>query len=714
MAIIKQISPDNFSIQDYTFQDYNIINNFEVLSLFNINEDIIEYFVYDINNNLLNIDYNFKNYNFTEDPAITNLAGYSTINLYPEEDLNQKELNVGQYNVVYNFLKPQLSSSESNRFYIKEISSTRTEIRLSTNNIPLDVISEELKNFKQNLESEEYFNEFYLNFGDNKLLISVNIILDQEDILIKLYEPLPSNFDIKSTCWIVFKVADPVAYNINFIQEIQDLDLGITKIKGPNLNISFKDEINNTTNLKSYSELLSTIYTSSFLQVKNLLNDQGIKINIDYTNFNNFIHFSSAEQRLLNFYTKISLIESYQNDIYNVINQITGSSSSSYYVSGSRSLLQDKIDYIIKNFDGYEYYLYFESSSYAWPKSNNQPPYILFSTGSLEVLNWIGNSNENVGNISPTNIFPYGKYGGMALSASNYDNSNQNNLLFLIPEYLRNDPVNKPYELFIEMISQHFDNIWVYIKDITEKYNADNRLNYGVSKDLVAQIIRDLGLKIYQNNFSQEDLFTAFLGITPSGSFTPSTGSEYITNYISASSEVFALDDVNKSLYKRLYHNLPYILNKKGTIQGLRALISSYGIPSTILRISEFGDKDRDNLNDWDYWYNIYNKKFTTSGSIFLSSSFEVNAKWETYNKRPNAVVFRFKAENIPPTNYSQSLWYTDKGLELTLQYTGSGLYTSSYSGSIIDDFYQYGTLTLYITPTDSASIYFPYFNNDW
>ena len=149
------------------------------------------------------------------------------------------------------------------------------------------------------------------------------------------------------------------------------------------------------------------------------------------------------------------------------------------------------------------------------------------------------------------------------------------------------------------MIGQHFDSIWVYIKDVTNKFNADNRLNFGVSKDLVAQAIRDLGLKIYQNQFSTDDLFTAFLGVTPSGSLLPSTGSELIETYVSASSDVVALDDANKSIYKRLYHNLPYLLNKKGTIQGIKALIASYGIPNTILRVSEFGGKDRDNSNDW-------------------------------------------------------------------------------------------------------------------
>ena len=71
------------------------------------------------------------------------------------------------------------------------------------------------------------------------------------------------------------------------------------------------------------------------------------------------------------------------------------------------------------------------------------------------------------------------------------------------------------------MVAQHYDNIWIYIKDVTEKFNSDNRLDFGVSKDLVADTIRDFGVKLYQNNFSNDDLYTAFLGLTPEGSLFP-------------------------------------------------------------------------------------------------------------------------------------------------------------------------------------------------
>jgi hypothetical protein len=193
-----------------------------------------------------------------------------------------------------------------------------------------------------------------------------------------------------------------------------------------------------------------------------------------------------------NFYQKLSLIQGYQDDLNTYIFSITGSTSSSYYTSASQEVTQKKIDNLIRNFDDFEYYLYYTSGGAAYPKTNSQPPFVLANTGSAAGLSWLST------------------YTG---SGATFDNENQNNLIYTIPEYVRNDSANEPYILFIEMMGQNYDNIWIYLKDVTNKFDADNRINFGISKDLVAQAIRDFGLKIYQNNFSQDSLYTAFLGI---------------------------------------------------------------------------------------------------------------------------------------------------------------------------------------------------------
>jgi hypothetical protein len=364
-----------------------------------------------------------------------------------------------------------------------------------------------------------------LNFSLNKLIIANNVLLDNTDptnptVLIKLYEPLPTEFDVKSELWVVDKIADSVAYQIN-LQTIYEYVDQNTPLRGPNFSLTATDQTNNSSDygnastLSTGSSMLGT--GSLYYQVNNLLSNKGININIDYSNYSNFVHFSSAETRLENFYYKISLLESYQK----LANSGSGTTNTS--VSASSAYYQSLISDVIANFDGYEYYLYYNSSSTTWPKTNSTPPYINKSIANS--TSWF-NTQLNV--------------------AIAYDQQNKDALIYAIPSYLYDDPNNSQFELFIEMIGQHFDTVYTYTHDITNKYNADNRLNYGVSKDLVADILRDLGLKIYQNNFSIQNLYSAFLGITPSGSLLnipgitstlpAASGLEYITTAVTASS----------------------------------------------------------------------------------------------------------------------------------------------------------------------------------
>jgi hypothetical protein len=277
------------------------------------------------------------------------------------------------------------------------------------------------------------------------------------------------------------------------------------------------------------------------------------------------------------------------------------------------------------------------------------------------------------------------------------------------------------------MAGQHFDNIWVYLKDITNKFNTDNRLNYGISKDIVAQAIRDLGVKIYQNNFSDADIYSSLIGLTPSGStlllpFTTGSlpspaGFEYINTYISASdaTAVLSLNDTNKEIYKRIYHNLPILLKKKGTPEGLRLLINLYGIPDTILRINEFGGKSNSISNNWDNFQDQFNYSFNVSGSGYV----KVPMTTGSIAFPTGAYEFRFKTLGIPTSSFSQSLLvnHTSNNVNIftvALEYTGSGYTSASYSGSIADPYNEYGTLKLIANDLTSASIYLPFFDGGW
>lgn len=698
---ISELNPSTFEFQEYSSQDTSLISSINQTTQFNPSTDYIEYFVYNLDGTLVYSNTSgYPNYTLLD----------NQISIDPSNNLKSSGIDEGTYNTLYNFLSKKLGSSSSTRYYISEISSDRTEIRIESTSLTEEEVINYTNEFITELSSDKVaYPDFYLNFDNNQLVIANNIQLDGNTVLIKLYEALPSSFGLKSELWVVEKIAEPKAYSIDIFQTFELEDNNIY-IQGPNLNIDYKDQINNSTDYNNYSSLTSTTSAqgsgSLKYQINSLLAERGIDINVDYTNYTNFIHFSSAQTRLENFYYKLSLIEQYQQSA-----SYSDNTNTNYYVSSSNVVWQNKIDDIITNFDEYEYYLYYESGSQAWPKTNSTPPYI--------------NEPTTIGGTG------YNWFVTQSLVAEEFDQENNNALIYAIPEYLREDSDNQDFELFVEMIGQHFDSIWIYLKDVTSKFDADNRINYGISKDLVAQAIRDLGVKIYQNNFSTDDLYTALLGITPSGSLlglpnttdslpTP-TGLEYIDTYITASEtgSMPPLDDVNKEIYKRIYHNLPYLLKKKGTVEGLRTLINIYGIPNTVLRVNEFGGKDKDNSNDWDYWQNTYNYKLDTSTTeSFISTDFDINTLWNSLDDKPNSIQFRFNAGLAANAPASQSLWSLDTGAQakLVLEYDTTLPTTSgSYSGSIINSGSQYADLKLTIDNFNtSTSVRLPFYNNDW
>lgn len=709
---IQNIDPITFELQTYSPEDTSLITSNDIPTRFNPETDYLEYFIYDLNRNIL-VE------NVTGYPNFTLLDNQVTID--PEADLRAFGFTEGQYNTAYNFLRHRLASTALNRYYIDQISADRTEVRLNTTAIPNVEVSASAIIFSQDIQNTQGgYLDFYLDFGNNQLVIANNVLLDNSNpddptVLIKLYEALPPQFDIKSECWVVEQIAESVAYNIS-ITPVFNIEDDNIPLKGPNYNLSISDQINNSTQYASLSSLTATTSATGSgslrYQLNSLLAESNVELNIDYSSYDNFIHFSSAQTRLENFYYKLALIEQYTYSASLSVNTATN-----YYVSSSNVIYQAKINEIITNFDGYEYYLYYESGSTAWPKTNSTPPYTNAST-----------ANPGVG---------YTWFVSQSAVAELYDSENNNALVNAIPSYLRDDPSNAQYELFVEMIGQHFDNVFSYLQGVTEKYNADNRLNYGVSKDLVADILRDLGIKIYQNNFSTDDLYAALIGITPSGSLynlpytTPSlpapTGFEYITTYVTASAtgSLQPVDDINKSIYKRIYHNLPYLLKKKGTVEGLRAIITLYGIPDTILRINEYGGKDKDNSNDWDYWYDQYNYAYKQNGNNYITTDWPLEPDWNSENDTPGSIAFRFKTNGLPTSNipYSQSLWSISGPsgqAAIVLTYTGSGYATSSLISSSADPispYYQYARLDFIPNIASlgtSASVYLPFFNGDW
>ena len=763
-ASITEINPNFSSGEGFELSNQSIIPNTQIPATFVPFEDVVEFWVYDINNNLISGVENFQSYTLIDSPSSdSNNGNTSEISFNPELNAFNQGFDTGVVNVVYNFLNYKLGTmseginSDSVKYYISEISSDRTELRLKSNFIPNDTIVETFYQLQTELNSNEYFDEFYLNFGDNQFQVCVNLQLDtstsQFSVLIKLFDALPPEFSEKDEVSVVVKPAESIAYQVVF-PEPQNLDNDFNFIKGPNYNLNVNEFTNNSTNLQSKNELLQTNSSGSLDNLQNILNKKGITLtpNYSYNTFNEFVNFSSAERRIENFIEKVAQIQSSEADI-DTLNTLTGPTSESFQVSSSIAAAYTNIQNLITNFDGYEYYLYYATGSSSYPKTGSAYPYELLPTTDVSVSVWLGSSVEGS---------QY--YGGIALSASLYDNNNQNWLYYTIPEFIRDNSDNNQYLEFSNMVGQHFDEVWLYTRAITEKLNTTSQLDDGVPLDLADDVITSLGYTGFGNNFNNQDNFIGLTG-EDNGVYVPPTGSELITNYIAVNNgniinywdpnysfenyveEIlnpgfpYAIDKVSKEIYKRLYHNMNYLVKKKGTISGLRQLINIWGIPNTILRINEFGGKDRDNSDDYDLWYNRYSYAFhpastqnvASASVVFPWMPLERNRIAEGENIVPDNFQFRFKTTGYPSSSFSgdfftQSLAVkksdgdnTSTEFDFGISLFYSPPITGSYSGSYSNEYENWGTMRFHMSGAaadggvaTSNDIYLPFFDKGW
>jgi hypothetical protein len=446
MAIPKliQITPINANSQTLNATDTALVSSNVQENNFNIDTDLIDAYVYNVNNALIRKI--ITQYSVLD----TKVSGSDIKSLYidPIKDLQSNLYTQGIYKVDYNFLRPKL---DNNEFYIKDISSDRTELILDSINLTLVQQQALYADFSIDLNTSPIFNGFYLNLGGNDLLLAVNIGFDN-NILVKLYEPLPSTYGIKSSLRVAEKVSDPLAYQVEWVEEEVIFDDRVF-LKGPNFNIIEKDLTNNSTEYKNNATIFTSSLTSVTSQLGSILDENRAELNTDYTDYNNFVFFSSAATRLYNFYYKASLIESYNTQI-NALNTIPNTTEA----SSSLAVYQSKINDLITKFDGYDYYLYFDSGSKAWPKSTSTKPYTLYSTGSTQVINW---------------------YASQSYSASIYDGENQNYIYNIYPNFIVEDTDNDSFQSFNDMVAQMFDDIWLYTQAIKNRQDGDNSLEGG-------------------------------------------------------------------------------------------------------------------------------------------------------------------------------------------------------------------------------------------
>ena len=575
---IYEIEPNGLSgFKALPPEDIDLITSTEVSKTFKPNDNFIELSFFTLDDTRLETISTYDRYSILSGDRKDGLDGNSEIGIDVQEDYLAYGYGSTEGKVLYNFLDyPYSNIALPQDFYIESISTDRTELRLVSVNLDSSTVLDTTNEIKTQFDGSAYIPDFHLYFGNNIFFTIVNIdakaFRETTAVLIKLLEPLPRTIGVKATLNIVEKVSDSIAYEINTVIT-PDKEV-IPTLRGANFAIDLDAQATEPSQYFNYNELFSFASYNSYREVNSLFNEKGAELGIDYSDFANFINFSSAEERLRNFRYKLQLLESYQTQldiIQGTDPDLANSTPPLAYtgtgVTGTTEYWKSLIEGIINNFDHYERHLFYENESSAWPKQNastvTSKPYQNLLTTNVAATTW---------------------YNAELQDAILFDAQNGDLLRNTVPSYLIEDPDNRPYELIVHMVAQHFDNIWIYTNQVSEKYDADNRLDRGASKDLIEELLKNFGVKLYTSNKSVEDLFRYFT----TNSYD--RGGELIPSITTAAGqESVSQNDYQKEIYKRIYHNLPLLMKSKGTERGLRALITCFGIPSDVLKVRVFG-----------------------------------------------------------------------------------------------------------------------------
>jgi hypothetical protein len=547
------------------------------------------------------------------------------ISLNVDEDTQRLGYVAGRYNLSYKFHRNILGSGDGHKLLIQEISANGLEVRVRP--IMSDTID--------NTGFVQFFQEGLFKTPKSQVLsglflfeneVSSTPVFDYVQdkftintapysIIIKLSAPVGAGVRVGSEMWLAQQISRD--FSTNTTLKPPNLKPEPKRIAGPNYDVIAKTRTGVSTEYKDSGDILSgNIDTQYNIQNRILSSSyiEGISLNVDYRDFNNYIKYSSAVSRITNFKYKLRLVENHDATIASLTSDLNGlpgsAASSSLAFANNITISRNRKSAVIGGFDAYEKYLYYSSASYetssfgeywptTWPKQNGAMPYVNYSVSSSQAESW---------------------FEGAIASASLYDNNNLDVLTRSVPAHIIEDSDNETYITFVNLAGQYFDDILPYIDEYTNRTNRSQELSEGMSGDLLYLLGENLGFE-FENGSALSDLWSYALGTDSSGS------SDTIYNT--------TVEDTMKGTWKRIINNLPYLIRTKGTERCLRALVNCFGLPDTIIRIKEYGghegsfDKKSDFVYDRFYYAFVAGYNGQTSG---LPAQ-QVKAPWQAVSQ---------------------------------------------------------------------------------
>ena len=416
--------------------------------------------------------------------------------------------------------------------------------------------------------TEEYNKKYYfplknaLNLGKNRFLPILNSgyideKVDSDDpltLIVKLQDELPTDIHIQSHCWVTN--ISLVPYIVSAIIKHSKLE-DTYKIGPPNFSISDANASLTNTNLKySEEDLREEEEISRELTISKNIQE----LSVDYTDFKNFVVFSSAEMRLKIFKNKMINISDL-NSAMEILNKknhefIISSGSNYPHYEHEHKNIQSQLDECVNTFDGYESYLY--------------------RGGGFEYKNRNFISSSYIKELESTAI--------------SYDKLNRDSFIHNCPEHILIDSENDEYIIFLSMIGHFFDNIYIYIANLPSEKKIKNSETEEFTRRVTDYMLQAFGWDV-DDTLEQTTILNNYLSIDELEGLNKLSSEERL-----------------KIIRNRILVNLPQIYKTKGTEEAIKIILSCYGIPSSLLSVREYGG-----IN-----YSTENASYTTYERVYL------------------------------------------------------------------------------------------------
>lgn len=372
-------------------------------------------------------------------------------------------------------------------------------------------------------------------------------VKDEKALVLKLYEPLPTSIQPNQQIWI------SKAQSLSLFEQITLTDEAVDEcvLLSPNFDIDLGDDVG----YQIIEDLVASGSITSTELVNRFINENELstaKLNIQFVSgsdvaWSNFTKYSSAKERIENFFYKVKTIEFYNNKLES-LESASLATTGSISVKNEISRVTNTINGLESGFDAFEYFMYSESSSISFPGAGGTA---LSASDDSSVTTWYNTSIN---------------------SAKNFDLTNKDALTNNIPAHFVKDANNDEYILFFNMIGQHFDVLWSYIKGVANSKKIMHTNQTGMIDDLVYHMLESLG-------------WNADMGVRSQVLW------EYAFGKNKDGTEVSTMSgkERQQEIWRRILNNLPYLYKHKGTKRAIHAAMACYGVPTSMLTIMEFG-----------------------------------------------------------------------------------------------------------------------------